>query len=117
MPTQVNDQDSFPVNAAMSANLRVAVSTNGGIDAAGNTVSGVGVLQRDVTADSWVNGPVRFFSAGSVLIQATGAPGTAGDLLYAAAAGRVAPTGTVVIGRTKDSFTVNGVNVEVIPLI
>lgn len=101
----------------MSANLRVVVSTNGGIDPAGNTVSGVGVVQRDVTADSWVTAPVRYFSAGSSLIQATGAPGTTGDILYAAASGRVAPTGTVVIGRAKGGFTVNGVNVEVIPLV
>ena len=117
MSTQVNTQDTFTVNAAMSANVRVAVSSNGSIGLADNTVTGVGVLQRDVTADSFVNAPVRFYSAGSVLVQVTGAPGTAGDIAYAAASGRVAVTGTVGIGRLKNSYTVNGVSVEVVPLI
>jgi hypothetical protein len=117
MPTQVNTQDSYRVNEAMSANVRVVVSSNGAISLADNTVKGDGILQRDVTADSWVTAPVRFFSAGSALIPVTGAPGTAGNIAYAAAAGRVAVTGTVVIGRLKSGYTVNGVSVEVVPLI
>jgi len=115
MATQTNDGGSFRVNAAMSAGSRVALSTNGYIGLASASVAGVGVLQADVTADSFVVAPVRFYGAGSARMLVTGCPLTAGDILYAAANGRVAPTGSIAIGIARESATTNGVIVEVLP--
>ena len=117
MATQTNDHGSFSVNAALSAGFRVALSSNGSVGLASNTVAGIGVTQADVTADSFSVVPVRFFTAGSARISVTGTPLTAGDIAYAAASGRVAPTGTVAVGIFRESASTNGVLVEVLPTL
>lgn len=120
MSTQNDFSRSFKVNAAMSAGLRVAVSSNGYIGLAGAGEAGIGVLQEDCTANSYENPKVRFFGTGSVGIIGTGAPATAGDLVFAVVTGQIAPTQSAtpyaVIGRLLESYTVNGSKVEVVPV-
>lgn len=120
MATQNDFTRSFAVNAAMSAGLRVSVSSNGKIGLASSTEPGVGVLQEDCTAESYENPKVRFYGTGSVVCVGTGAPATAGNLVFAAVTGQIVPTAAVtpvwVIGRLLESYTVNGSKVEVVPV-
>jgi hypothetical protein len=106
---------SFSVNAALSAFRRVAVSNNGSIDYANNGILGVGILQQDVTNDSFYTPSVRFYSVGTYMCAVTSVPVTIGDTVYAAVNGYVSSTGTVVAGRTLTSASVNGTWIEVIP--
>jgi hypothetical protein len=115
MATQNDFTRSFRPAAAMSAYRRVLVDTSGYINYAGNTVVGQGVLQNDVTADSFASGTVRFFGTGSCRISVTAGPATLGDKLYAAANGQVSATGTVVVGMLIDATTAQGSEGEVIP--
>lgn len=116
MAIQSDFTRGFRPAAAMSAYRRVLVDTNGYINLAGNTVIGQGVLQNDVTADSWQTGIVRFNGVGSMRVSITACPATLGDTLYAAANGQVAPTGTVVVGKLIDSSaSTNGTEIEMIP--
>lgn len=117
MAVQNNSGKSFTVNAAMSAFRRVLLSSNGSIGLAGSGDFGNGVLQRDVTADSFAVAPVRFYEAGSFRCVVSAAPGTAAGFAYAASSGTVAPTGTVTLGTFMESFTSNGVVVEVLPIL
>lgn len=120
MATQNDFTRSFQVNAAMSAGLRVAVSSNGKIGLAGASDPGVGVLQEDCTANSYENPKVRFWGTGSVAVIGTGAPATAGNLVFAVVTGQIAPTQAStpqwVVGRLLESYTVNGSKVEVVPI-
>lgn len=84
--------------AAMSAFNRVQISANGAIFLADTAVRGIGVLQEDVQGASWENPDVRLWGTGTVQILATAGPVTAGNTLYLAAAGKVAPTGTITAG-------------------
>jgi hypothetical protein len=118
MSTQNDFSRSFALNSAMSAGRRVAISNNGKLDPAGVGVAGIGVLQEDGTTDSWCNPKVRFYGTGSVGILGTGAPATAGDFVYAAATGMIAPTAVTPyapVGYLAEGYTVNGSKVEVIP--
>ena len=115
MATTNDFSRSFSVNAALSAFRRVSVSNNGAIGYADNGVNGVGVLQQDVTNDSFYTPQVRFYGTGSYMCAVTGAPVTCGDTVYAAVTGYVSSTGTVVAGRTLTTSTVNGTWIEVVP--
>lgn len=119
MSTQNDFSRSFKVNAAMSAGLRVAVSSNGRIGLAGRD-AGIGVLQEDTTSAEYENPKVRFWGTGSVGIIGTGAPATAGDLMFAVVTGQVAPTQATtpyaIVGRLLESYTVNGSKVEIVPV-
>lgn len=113
---------SFGVNAALSAFRRVAVSSNGSIGYADDGVLGVGVLQQDVTNDSFYTPQVRFFSLGTYMCAVTAVPVTIGDTVYAAVTGYVSTTGRSTIfaltaGRSLTTATVNGSWIEVAPII
>ena len=66
MATYNDFSRSFTVNAAMSAGRRVALSNNGSIGLAAAEQFGVGVLERDCTADAFENPKVRLPGTGSV---------------------------------------------------
>ena len=106
---------SFPVNAALSAFRRVAVSNNGSIGYADNGVNGIGILQQDVTSDSFYTPSVRLYGTGTYMCAVTSVPVTIGDTVYAAVTGYVSSTGTVVAGRTLTSASVRGSFIEVCP--
>lgn len=82
---------------------------------ADNTVKGNGYITSDVAAQGdFVN--VRLFSSpGTYQAILTGTTCTAGDIAYAAAAGLVASTGTVIVGQFTASFAGNGAIVELLP--
>lgn len=109
-----NDR-SFTLRAAAAASAfrRVTINSSGQSAVADNTVKGVGVLQRDVSAESFDSAVIRTWGAGTHAIAVTGAPITAGDLAYAAAGGLIAATGTVIVGRAITGTTVNGTIIEV----
>lgn len=116
MSTQTDNTRTFPANTAVSQFLRVAISSNGGVDAASNVISGVGVLQRDVIANDTYGAIVRLPGAGSYKVAITAAPVTAGNLLYAALSGYCAPTGTVSLGfRAAENTAENGSIIEAVP--
>jgi hypothetical protein len=118
MATQNNESRTFPSNAAITAFRRVVLSTNGGVGVADNTVAGVGVLQRDTVADDTYGAVVRLAGAGTFKIAITAAPVTVGNILYAAANGAVAPTGTVSLGwRAVESASANDAVIEAIPVL
>lgn len=114
---------SFTVNAAMSAGDRVALSSNGSIGRAGDRVLGIGVLDRDCSANAYEQPKVRFFGTGSVGIAVTGGPATAGDKMYCLATGQVGPTSAaagngVQFGILLQSYSAgdNGALAEVLPI-
>ena len=111
----MQNDNSFTLRAAAAASAfrRVTVNASGQAAVADNTVKGVGVLQRDVSAETWDSSAVRTWGAGTHCIAVAAAPITAGDLAYAAAGGLVAPTGTVIVGRCLTGTTVNGTIIEV----
>lgn len=73
MATQNDFHRGFTVNTAMSAFIRVTVSSNGAIGPSG-AEQGQGVIQQDVTGISSYNevAKVRFYGTGSVQIAVTG---------------------------------------------
>jgi hypothetical protein len=99
--------------AAASAFRRASINSSGQAAVADNTVKGVGVLQRDVSAESFDSATIRTWGAGTHAIAGTAGPITTGDLVYAAAGGLVAPTGTVIVGRAVTGIMVNGTILEV----
>jgi hypothetical protein len=116
MATQNDSSRTFPANVALSQFRRVTLSSNGGVGLADNIIAGVGIVQRDTTADDPYGAIVRLSGAGSYAIAVTAAPVTAGNLLYAALNGYAAPTGTVSLGlRAAENTTVNGSVIEAIP--
>jgi hypothetical protein len=111
----MQSDNSFTVRAAAAASAfrRVTINSSGQAAIADNTVKGVGILQRDVSADAFDSAAVRTWGAGTHRIVATAAPITPGNIVYAAAGGLVAPTGTVVVGMAITGTTVNGTLIEV----
>lgn len=114
---------SFQVNAAMSAGARVALSSNGKIGLAGDRVLGLGVLERDTSANAYENPKVRFFGTGSALVAVTGGPATVGDKVYCLANGQVGPTSAaagngIQFGLLLESYAAadNGSIAEVLPI-
>lgn len=104
MATQNDFTRSFGVNAAMSAFSRVVVSPNSKISLADLNTRGLGVLQEDVSNDTWQNPAVRFWGTGSCQVLATGGSITPGDTLFTAVEpGYVQPsaavTGALTMGR------------------
>lgn len=100
---------SFQVNAAMSAGRIVALSSNGKIGlAAADAANAIGVLEEDVTANTYENPRVRFFGACSRLVSITGCPCTAGDVMVIVTNGQASVTN----GRVGDTGVEFGVLVE-----
>lgn len=123
MSTYNDFSRSFTVNAAMSAGVRVALSSNGSIGLAGDRILGLGVLQRDTTAGSYENPKVRFFGTGSVSVAVTGGPATVGDKLFCLALGQVGPTSAaagngIQFGILLESYSAaqNGSLAEALPI-
>ncbi len=107
---------TFIAAAAIGVNLRVYVSdattTPLTINAAGVSTPSIGVTESEVLAA----GPVSILLAnapGTRKMSATEAI-TAGNSVYAAAAGQVASTGTVVEGKAMETTTADGDIFEVL---
>lgn len=91
------------VPTAINEAMRVTVGTIAGLPsliAADNTVRGLGVAQQDMGVNTASGASIALytFAPGTRRGILTAGPVTYGNTLYAAAAGAVAPTGTVVCG-------------------
>lgn len=119
MATQNDYYRSFPVNAAMSANRRVAMSTNGSIGYADGSTLGIGILQNDVTSSSYEVGTVRLFGTGTAAVGIS-AITTVADTLICTASGLVCPKGSVTngitFGRALTAASNSGELIEAVPL-
>lgn len=117
MSTQNDSTRTFAASAACTQYRRVALGSDGTVSHADNTEAGIGIVQNDVSGASDPNGAVvRLPGTGSHLIAITASPVTAGDLLYAAADGYAAPTGTVALALLAGENTAtNGTVIEAIP--
>lgn len=118
MATQNDFSRSFPVNSAMSHGYRVSVSSNGAIGLSTATDYGVGVLQQDAQGASFESPKVRFYYTGSSDIAVTAVtayPITPGSIVFLAAGGMVAQTGSLTFGVALESPVENGDLIEVVP--
>lgn len=96
MATQSNFLRTFQTNAAISAFTRVVVSPNGYISVAAVDQLGIGILQEDVTSNSYENAVVRLWGTGTFRAIVTGLAVTAGDRLVCVTNGLVAGTNGLV---------------------
>lgn len=116
--TNVTGYKTFLAAAAASAYRRVVLNSSGVMAVADNTVKGNGYYTQDVSQegiDAGIGANVRLFSSpGTYQAILTGTTCTAGDIAYAAAAGLVASTGTVIVGQFTASFAGNGAVVELL---
>lgn len=120
MATQNDYYRCFPVNAAMSANRRVALSTNGAIGYADANTLGIGILQEDVLGASYETPAVRLFGTGTMRVGIS-AITTISDTLICTANGLVCPKGAVTNGITfgrsiTGSTNTSGELIEAVPL-
>jgi hypothetical protein len=112
----VNTPGSFLANAAISAFRAVALSSNRGVGANGNTTTPMGFTLMDAAADEYV--AVRFIAGpGTHKCIVTGAPITTGDTVYAAGSGYVSATGTVALGKSLNTATANDTIIEFVPTL
>lgn len=107
---------SFPCTSALSAYRRVTVSGST-LAYAGATTREIGTLRENTFATSTaVNAPVRDRNEGGVTkFIAAGAISQYADV-YAAANGKVASTGTILIGTAMSAASGDGEHIEVLPL-
>lgn len=114
MSTNANSPLSFKANSALSAFRLVALSSNGYVGLAAATDRPVGVNQFDISSDTFATASVESTRGSIVAIAATAVPVTAGNLVYAAADGRVAYTGTVLVGIACEGTTVADTTISVV---
>jgi hypothetical protein len=113
MAISFNSPLAFKANTALSAYTLVALSSNGSVFTATASDRPVGINMDDIPADSFATANV-FSARGSIApVLVTGVPVTAGNLVYAAAGGAVAATGTVLVGQAIEGSTVNGVTISI----
>ena len=123
MATQNDFTRGFTVFTAMSAYIRVTVSSNGSIQASG-LEQGQGVLQQDVQGLSWEVAKVRFYGVGSMQVAVTGNGTTAitvGCSLYTTANGYVCASAAASNGllwgvALQGSGTNTGAVIEAVPV-
>jgi len=113
MTTQSDSPKTFEAGEDMDAFLRVVISNDGTVMLADAVDYGIGVTQKD--SDDGESVAVRLDShGGSSKMTASGAI-IAGRKVYAAASGKIAATGTNVIGTAIDAASGNGSVIEVLP--
>lgn len=104
---------TFPNNAALSKAIRVVLSA-GNLAAAGASDIAIGTMEYRALAGDEV-GTVRLRTAsGTQLMVASGAI-SANAAVYAAASGKVAGSGTILIGIALEAATADGDIIEVLP--
>jgi hypothetical protein len=113
MAEQTNGTMGFPVAAAVTAFRRVKLDAAGRVAHAGASDYGIGVAQFAQVIPG-LQVAVRSWHEGSLIIEAAGAI-TAGEEAFAASAGRIAATGTLLIGTIYTAASGAGSVVEVFP--
>lgn len=98
---------------------RVKLDSNGRAVYADGTDDHIAVSQTAATADTYNTYPAfearLRYSAGTFLLTASEAI-TAGNPVYAADDGKVAATGTIVVGTAREAATADGDQIEILPL-
>jgi hypothetical protein len=107
---------TFQASAALAPYRRVKFHTSGKLEYAGASDFGLGVLdERALAADAYV--AVRpYHDPGSFRVVAAGAINR-GASVYAAANGKVAATGTVLLGTAVTAAAADGDELEVLPAV
>ncbi len=103
---------SLPVNGAIGKYLRV-VLTAGVLALAGTTDYELGVTNAIVYSTDTV-APVRLRNATGIDIMVASVAITAGNPVYAGASGKVAATGTIILGTALDAATADGDHIRVL---
>lgn len=114
MTTFQNSPANFVAGAALAAFLRVKVHARTAY-LAGASDYGVGTVIEGV--GSGKNVAVRLWEHGGSHKCVASATIYAGQKVYAAASGKVAPTGTLLIGTALDAASGNNSVIEVVPHI
>jgi hypothetical protein len=117
MAVQRNSPLSFVAGEALSEFRRVKISPDKKVYYADAAEAGVGVTQNPISAAELAAGvavAVRFDTEGTSKMTASAAI-SAGAKVYAAADGKIAPTGTVLIGNAVDAATADGSVIEIAP--
>ena len=112
MSQQRNSPASFETGEALEQYRRVLSTPSSTVKYADAADYGFGVTQKKVASGSHV--AVRFYGEGTCRIEAAGAI-SANALAYAASNGRVAATGTLVIGTAWESASGAGSIIEILP--
>lgn len=113
--TETTGIKTFTGAAALGAFLRVADNGSDKMALAGLSEPGIGVVEHPTFA---VDEPVsvRTWKAPGTAKMTASAAITGPAYVYAAASGKVAPTGTVVVGYTLEDASGDGSIIEVFPL-
>jgi hypothetical protein len=114
MTTQANSPFTLTAGAAIAAFLRVKAAVRTAY-LAGSVDYGIGTALEGVAINKLV--AVRLWEHGGSHKCVASAAINAGAKVYAAAAGKVAPTGTLLIGTALDAASGNNSVIEVIPHI
>ena len=115
MTTQSNNPPSFPAGEALVAWRRVKLTPSRTVIYADASDAGIGVTQNDAASGEAV--AIRRDAGVGTSKMTVSAAIAAGKHAYAAADGKIAPTGSVLIGDTVDAGTADGSVVEVIPTL
>ena len=114
MSTLYSGNGTFLANTTITAFRAVVLSSNGGVTLNSGTTKPDGFAQIDAASGDYVS--VKFLhSDGTQKGALSAAPITIGDIVYAANAGNVSPTGTVAIGKALTTSAVTGAVIEFIP--
>ena len=113
MSTLYSGNGTFLANTTVTAFRAVVLSTNGGITLNSGSTKPDGFALTDAASGDYVS--VKFLhNPGTQKGSLSAAPITVGDVVYAAFAGNVSPTGTVVIGKSLSTSAVTGTVIEFI---
>jgi hypothetical protein len=109
-----NDRGSFLANTTITAFRAVVLSSNGGVTLNVGSTKPDGFALIDAASGDYVS--VKFLhNPGTQKGALSASPITVGDIVYAANAGNVSPTGTIVIGKSLTTSAVTGAIIEFIP--
>lgn len=112
MATKADSPMTFTAGEALASFLRVKLAAKTAY-LAGATDYGIGTVIAGVA--SGINVAVRLDSHGGSHKMVAGGGITAGVKVYAAASGKIAATGTKLIGTALDTATGDGSVIEVLP--
>lgn len=115
MTTFANSPQSFTASVAIAAFLRVKVGGRSTATLAGASDYGIGTCVEGVASGAQV--AVRAWEHGGSHKCVASAAITAGAKVYAAAGGKIAASGTLLIGTALDAASGNNSVIEVLPHI
>lgn len=111
MSTQYSGNGTFLANTVVTAFRAVVLSSNGGITLNSGSTKPDGFALTDAASGDYVS--VKFLhNPGTQKGALSASPITIGDVVYAANAGNVSPTGTVAIGKSLTTSSVTGAIIE-----